>query len=51
LSDYKNILAYAQKIVKRPAYQAYLSKGDPDIDIEQFVQGPPPPPFKPKSKV
>ncbi|SMR41480.1 unnamed protein product [Zymoseptoria tritici ST99CH_1E4] len=46
LSEYKNLLSYMQKIVKRPAYKAYLSKGDPDIDIEQFIQGPPPPLFK-----
>ncbi|KXT05610.1 hypothetical protein AC578_5610 [Pseudocercospora eumusae] len=45
LSDYKNILAYIPKIVTRPAYKRYLEKGDPDIDIEQFTKGPPPPVF------
>ncbi|EME82752.1 uncharacterized protein MYCFIDRAFT_36633 [Pseudocercospora fijiensis CIRAD86] len=45
LSEYKNILAYVQKIVARPAYQRYLQKGDPDIDIQQFIRGPPPPVF------
>ncbi|CAK3948151.1 glutathione S-transferase [Lecanosticta acicola] len=43
LSNYKNILSYIQKIVKRPAYQSYLQKGDPDIAIHNYVQGPPPP--------
>ncbi|KAF7189011.1 Glutathione S-transferase 3 [Pseudocercospora fuligena] len=45
LSDYKNILSYIQKIVTRPAYKRYLEKGDPDIDIQQFTKGPPPPVF------
>lgn len=43
LSKYKNILSYIQKITKRPAYQSYLKKADADIEIEKFVQGPPPP--------
>ena len=45
LSAYKNILPYIQKIITRPAYQSYLQKGDPDIDIQNFAQGPPPPMF------
>lgn len=45
LSAYKNILSYIQKIVARPAYKRYLEKGDQDIDIQQFVNGPPPPVF------
>ncbi|KAK4504061.1 hypothetical protein PRZ48_004976 [Zasmidium cellare] len=47
LSGYKNLLSYVHKIVKRPAYQRYLEKGDPDIDIEKYIQGPPPPIFPP----
>lgn len=45
LSAYKNVLSYIQRMVKRPAYQTALKKGDPDINIEEFVQGPPPPSF------
>lgn len=43
LDGYKNILAYIQKIIKRPAYQKYLQKADPDIEIEKYAQGPSPP--------
>lgn len=46
LSDYGNLLKYMRKIVDRPAYKSYLRKGDPDIDIEQYIKGPPPPLFK-----
>lgn len=50
LSDYKNLLSYIQKIAKRPAYQAAFKKGDPDINIEDFIQGPPPPSFMSRKK-
>lgn len=46
LSKYQNILAYLQRVVKREAYQKARQKGDPDIDVDTLIQGPPPPMFK-----
>ena len=45
LSRYTNILAYLQRIVKREGYRRAMKKGDPDIDVDTLVQGPPPPKF------
>lgn len=45
LSSYSNLLAYVKKLVARPAYQRYLQKADPDIEIEKYINGPPPPKF------
>lgn len=50
MSAYRNILSYIQKIAKRPAKTASLEKGDPDINVEEFIQGPPPPSFMSKLK-
>jgi glutathione S-transferase len=46
LSKYPNIVAYMQRVAKRDGYRRAMQKGDPDIDIETLIQGPPPPPFK-----
>ena len=46
LSAYPNIIAYAQRVIQRPGYKRYLQKGDPDIDITKFINGPPPPRFR-----
>lgn len=46
LSKYDNILAYLQRVLKRDAYLRTFQKGDPDIDVETLVKGPPPPLFK-----
>lgn len=43
LSRYGDLMRYVRRIVERPAYQSYLKKADPDIEIERFVNGPPPP--------
>ena len=45
LSQYENILAYLQRVAKREAYKKAREKGDPDIEIESLIQGPPPLPF------
>ncbi|KAK3049646.1 hypothetical protein LTR09_009068 [Extremus antarcticus] len=47
LSKYTNILAYLQRVIKREGYQRAMNRGDPDIDINTLVQGPPPPAFGP----
>ena len=31
LAPWKNILAYLQRVGARPAYQAAMKKGDPDL--------------------
>ena len=46
LSKYQNILAYLQRVKGREGYQKAMAKGDPDINVEDLVQGPPPPKFK-----
>ena len=46
LSKYDNILAYLQRVLKREGYRRAMQKGDPDIDVETLVEGPPPPLFK-----
>jgi glutathione S-transferase len=46
LSNYKNILTYLQRVKGREAYMKAREKGDPDINVDDLVQGPPPPKFK-----
>lgn len=46
LSRYQNVLAYLQRIKGREGYQRAMAKGDPDINVEELMQGPPPPKFK-----
>lgn len=46
LSQYKNTLAYLQRVKAREAYIKSREKGDPDIPIDDLLQGPPPPKFK-----
>ena len=43
ISQHKNLIPYIKRIVERPAYKSYLKKGDPDIEIEKYIGGPPPP--------
>lgn len=40
LSPYSNILAYLQRVVKRPAYLKAREKGDPGLEL--MIGGPPP---------
>ncbi|KAK3723286.1 hypothetical protein LTR37_002009 [Vermiconidia calcicola] len=46
LSQYEAILAYLQRVLKREGYRRAMGKGDPDVDVETLVKGPPPPVFK-----
>lgn len=46
LSDYPNILKYLERVAKREGYRRAMEKGDPDIDVDTLVKGPPPPVFK-----
>lgn len=43
LTRYEDLLGYVRRMVQRPAYRRYLEKADPDIEIDRFVNGPPPP--------
>jgi len=45
LSEYKNILAYFQRVTEREGYQRAMKKGDPEIDVQSITQGPSPPLF------
>ena len=46
LSKYQNILAYLQRVRGREGYKKAMAKGDPDINVDELMQGPPPPKFK-----
>ena len=46
LSKYANIVAYLQRVGKRDGYRKAMARGDPDIDVDTLLQGPPPPVFK-----
>jgi len=45
LSEYPNILAWFQRVVKRDGYQRAMKKGEPDLDVQDLIQGPPPKKF------
>lgn len=45
LSEYSNILAYLKRASQRDAYLRAKQKGDPQLDIEKLIGGPPPPMF------
>lgn len=45
ISKYENVLAYLQRVAKREAYRQAMKKGDPDLDVQSMMQGPPPPMF------
>ena len=45
-SDFPNILRYLEHVTSRDAYRRAMAKGDPDIEIETMIKGPPPPIFK-----
>lgn len=46
LSKYGNILSWLDRIWERPAYRRCREKGDPDLEWEELMKGPPPPLFK-----
>ena len=46
ISQYGHILAYLQRVKGREGYRKAMAKGDPDVNIDEFLQGPPPPKFK-----
>jgi len=46
LSDYPNILSWFQRVVKREGYQRAMKKGDPTLDVQDIIKGPPPQKFQ-----
>lgn len=46
LTPYPNILKYVKRAIERPAFKRSLEKGDPDININEQINGKPPAPFK-----
>ena len=50
LSDYPGILAWLRRCTDRPAYRTALSKGDPELDIEDLITASGPSRFVPAVK-
>ncbi|KAI1309215.1 putative glutathione S-transferase [Xylaria venustula] len=43
LGDYKNILAYLQRVAARDAYRSAMVKGDPNLEIARLIAAAPSP--------
>lgn len=50
LSEYPNILSYFERVARREGYQRAMKKGDPELDVQELIQGPPPKRFGNLSK-